>query len=52
MKNLVKESDKIRFRIDKKPNGANISAPPEKLAHANEVAKRIKLPTRVSKKTA
>ncbi|MCD9017503.1 hypothetical protein [Parachryseolinea silvisoli] len=43
MKNLIKEAEKIRFKIDERLNGYNgANMPPEKTARANELVKHIK----------
>jgi hypothetical protein len=51
MKNLWKEADKIKFRIDKRLNSLDHSKmAPEKLAAANEAMKHIELPANPYKK--
>jgi hypothetical protein len=53
MKNLWKEADKIKFRIDKRLNNLDHSKmAPEKLAAANEALKHIKVPINPNKKAA
>jgi hypothetical protein len=43
MKNLMKEAEKIRFKIDKRLDGyTGENMPPEKVARANELVNHIK----------